>query len=306
MTEPRHFLSLGQLSKEELSELLDAADAVKAKPSSLGSKLKNKQVALIFEKPSTRTRVSFEAAVNALGGDAIVVRGDELQLGRGETLQDTARALSRYVDALVVRTFAQERLEHLAEGASIPVINALSDFSHPCQGLADLQTIREKKTTLEGVSLGYLGDGNNVAHSLMFGGALARMHVRVASPKTHSPSAEVARRAELTAAQGGGSVVVTEVVAEAASGADVLYTDVWASMGQEESSEARAEALEHYRLDRAAVELAADDVIVMHCLPAHRGEEIEAEVMDGPHSVVWDQAENRLHTEKALLAWLLA
>ena len=302
MTEPRHFLSLGQLSTEELSDLLDAADAVKAKPRSLSAKLKNKQVALIFEKPSTRTRVSFEAAVNALGGDAIVLRGDELQLGRGETLQDTGRVLSRYVDALVIRTFAQDRLERLAEGASIPVINALSDFSHPCQGLADLQTIREKKDTLEGVALGYLGDGNNVAHSLMFGGALAGMNVRIASPSSHSPSAEVARRAELTAARSGGSVVVTEVVAEAASGADVLYTDVWTSMGQEGS---RAEGLEHYRLDRTAVELAADDVIVMHCLPAHRGEEIEAEVMDGPHSVVWEQAENRLHTQKALLAWLL-
>jgi ornithine carbamoyltransferase len=304
MTEPRHFLSLQQLSNEELSDLLDAADAVKAKPRSLGSKLKNKDVALIFEKPSTRTRVSFEAAVNALGGNAIALRGDELQLGRGETLQDTARVLSGYVDALVVRTFGQDRLERLTEGASIPVINALSDFSHPCQGLADLQTIREKKGALEGVALGYLGDGNNVAHSLMFGGALAGMNVRIASPATHAPSPEVARRAELIAAQSGGSVVVTEVVAEAASGADVLYTDVWASMGQE-TSEARTEALEHYRLDRAAVELAADDVIVMHCLPAHRGEEIEAEIIDGPHSVVWDQAENRLHTQKALLAWLL-
>ncbi|CAN5525554.1 ornithine carbamoyltransferase [soil metagenome] len=305
MTEPRHFLSLGQLSGEELGDLLDAADAAKATPRSLASKLKNKQVALIFEKPSTRTRVSFEAAVNALGGEAIALRGDELQLGRGETLQDTARVLSRYVDALVVRTYGQERLEQLAEGASVPVINALSDYSHPCQGLADLQTIRESKGTLEGVALGYLGDGNNVAHSLMFGGALAGMHVRIASPAAHSPSPEVARRAELTAAQSGGSVVVTEVVAEAASGADVLYTDVWASMGQEGTSEARAEALERYRLDSAAVELAADDVIVMHCLPAHRGEEIEVEVMDGPHSVVWDQAENRLHTQKALLAWLL-
>jgi ornithine carbamoyltransferase len=243
--------------------------------------------------------------VNALGGDALVLRGDELQLGRGETLQDTARVLSRYVDAIVVRTFGQERLEHLAEGASVPVINALSDYSHPCQGLADLQTIRERKGTLDGVALGYLGDGNNVAHSLMFGGAVAGMHVRIASPAAHSPSPEVARRAELIAAQSAGSVVVTEVVAEAASGADVLYTDVWASMGQEKTSEARAEALERYRLDSAAVELAADDVIVMHCLPAHRGEEIEAEVMDGPHSVVWDQAENRLHTQKALLAWLL-
>jgi ornithine carbamoyltransferase len=304
MTKPRHFLSLGALSEEELVELLDAADAVKARPRSLSKKLAHKQVALIFEKPSTRTRVSFEVAVNQLGGAAIVLRGDELQLGRGETLEDTARVLSRYVDALVVRTFGQERLERLAETASIPVVNALSDFSHPCQGLADLQTIREKKGRLDGVVLGYVGDGNNVAHSLMFGGALAGMHVRVASPQAHSPSPVVLTRAALTAAQNGGSVVATEVVAEAVTDADVLYTDVWASMGQEGSAEARATALERYRLDRAAVEHAADDVIVMHCLPAHRGEEIEAEVIDGPHSVVWDQAENRLHSQKALLGWL--
>jgi ornithine carbamoyltransferase len=210
------------------------------------------------------------------------------------------------VDAIVVRTFAQARLEELAAGASIPVINALSDYSHPCQGLADLQTVRERTGELSGVALAYLGDGNNVAHSLMFGGGLAGMNVRVACPVGYEPDAGVVERSSRIAAEHGGSVTVTSVVAEAASDAQVLYTDVWASMGKESESEERRAALERYRLDEDAVGLAADDAIVMHCLPAHRGEEISAEVLDGPRSVVWDQAENRLHTQKALLAWLLA
>jgi ornithine carbamoyltransferase len=302
----RDFLSLADLSVKELEDLLDAADSVKKKPKSWNDRLAGKHVALIFEKPSTRTRVSFEVAVTGLGGDAIVLRGDELQLGRGETVEDTGRVLSRYVDAIVVRTFAQARLEELAAGASIPVINALSDYSHPCQGLADLQTVRERTGELSGVALAYLGDGNNVAHSLMFGGGLAGMNVRVACPVGYEPDAGVVERSSRIAAEHGGSVTVTSVVAEAASDAQVLYTDVWASMGKESESEERRAALERYRLDEDAVGLAADDAIVMHCLPAHRGEEISAEVLDGPRSVVWDQAENRLHTQKALLAWLLA
>jgi ornithine carbamoyltransferase len=302
----RDFLSLADLSAKELEDLLDAADSVKKKPKSWNDRLAGKHVALIFEKPSTRTRVSFEVAVTGLGGDAVVLRGDELQLGRGETVEDTGRVLSRYVDAIVVRTFAQARLEELAAGASVPVINALSDHSHPCQGLADLQTVRERTGELSGVALAYLGDGNNVAHSLMFGGGLAGMNVRVACPVGYEPDAGVVERSSRIAAEHGGSVTVTSVVAEAASDAQVLYTDVWASMGKESESEERRVALERYRLDEDAVGLAADDAIVMHCLPAHRGEEISAEVLDGPRSVVWDQAENRLHTQKALLAWLLA
>jgi ornithine carbamoyltransferase len=302
----RDFLSLADLSAKELEDLLDAADSVKKKPKSWNDRLAGKHVALIFEKPSTRTRVSFEVAVTGLGGDAVVLRGDELQLGRGETVEDTGRVLSRYVDAIVVRTFAQARLEELAAGASVPVINALSDYSHPCQGLADLQTVRERTGELSGVALAYLGDGNNVAHSLMFGGGLAGMNVRVACPVGYEPDAGVVERSSRIAAEHGGSVTVTSVVAEAASDAQVLYTDVWASMGKESESEERRAALERYRLDEDAVGLAADDAIVMHCLPAHRGEEISAEVLDGPRSVVWDQAENRLHTQKALLAWLLA
>jgi ornithine carbamoyltransferase len=302
----RDFLSMDNLTAEEIVALLDAADAVKAKPASLDDKLDGRQVALIFEKPSTRTRVSFEVAVTALGGHAIVLRGDELQLGRGETIEDTGRVLSRYVDAFVVRTFEQERLHRLASGSSVPVVNALSDAEHPCQVLADLQTIRGAKDGLQGLAIAYLGDGNNVAHSLMLGGAKVGMDVRIASPEGYRPAAEVVQRARALAAESGGKVVVTDVVAEAAAGADVLYTDVWSSMGKESEATARRSALERYVLDTDVVEMAAAEAIVMHCLPAHRGEEISASVLDGDRSVVWDQAENRLHAQKALLAWLLA
>ncbi|CAN5650380.1 ornithine carbamoyltransferase [soil metagenome] len=302
----RDFLSIGDLTSEELVALLDGADEAKSDPSAWTERLGGKQVALIFEKPSTRTRVSFEVAVTSMGGSAIVLRGDELQLGRGETIEDTGVVLSRYVDALVVRTFEQSRLERLARGASVPVVNALSDYSHPCQCLADLQTIRAGKGSLEGLALCYLGDGNNVAHSLMLGGARTGMRIRVASPEGYEPAPDVERRARSSAAETGGEIVVTNVVAEAAVGADVLYTDVWASMGQESESEARAKLFERYALTSDVVDLADDDAIVMHCLPAHRGEEIAADVLDGPRSVVWDQAENRLHSQKALLAWLLA
>lgn len=305
MPNKRDFLSVDDLSPAELVGLLDEADEIKARPEAFAERIAGRQVLLIFEKPSTRTRVSFEVAVTSMGGHAPVLRSDELQLGRGETIGDTGRVLSGYADAIVLRTFGQDRLELLAEAADIPVVNALSDFSHPCQALADLQTIREQKGTLEGLALAYLGDGNNVAHSLMFAGAKVGMSVRLASPPGYEPSAQVAERASLIGAETGGRTTVTNVVAEAASGADILYTDVWASMGQESQSGERAEVLAHYRLDGDAVNLAKDDVIVMHCLPAHRDEEIAAEVLDGPHSVVWEQAANRLHTQKALLAWLL-
>jgi ornithine carbamoyltransferase len=301
----RDFLSLDDLDADEISSLLDAADVAKKQPASLQSRLKGRHIALIFEKPSTRTRVSFEVAVSSMGGEAVVLRGDELQLGRGETIEDTGRVLSRYVDALVVRTFGQERLKELAAASSVPVINALSDYSHPCQGLADLHTMRERKGALAGVALAYLGDGNNVAHSLMFGGTKMGMDVRIATPEGHGPDAVVVDRCRDIAALSDATLTVTEVVAEAASGADVLYTDVWASMGQESEAEERARAFERYRVDEEVLDLAAPDAIVMHCLPAHRGEEISATVIDGDRAVVWDQAENRLHTQKALLAWLL-
>ncbi|MDQ4125136.1 MAG: ornithine carbamoyltransferase [Actinomycetota bacterium] len=303
--EERDFLSIDDVTPEELRYLVDSAAAIKRKPEALDDQLKGRHVALIFEKPSTRTRVSFEAAVTALGGTAIVLRGDELQLGRGETIEDTGRVLSRYVSAIVVRTFGQDRLERLAHAASVPVVNALSDFSHPCQCLADLQTIAEKKGTLEGLTLTYVGDGNNVAHSLMFGGTKMGMHVRIGCPEGYEPFPQVVDRCGEIGAETGGSVTVTHSAKEAAEGADVLYTDVWASMGQEDEAGARAGVFEPYRLDSRLVELSDRDSIVMHCLPAHRGEEIAADVIDGPRSVVWDQAENRLHAQKALLAWLL-
>ena len=301
----RSFLDVDDLNEEELARILDDAAAVKKKPSKLEGALEGKQIALVFEKPSTRTRVSFEAAVNSLGASAIVLRGDELQLGRGETVEDTGRVLGRYVDAVVIRTFEQDRLERLAAAAGIPVVNALSDEAHPCQALADLQTIREAKGDLAGVTLGYVGDGNNVAHSLMLAGALTGMHVHVASPAGFDPLPEVTRRAADIAARTGGSISTGNVVAEAAAGADVLYIDVWASMGKEDESDARAEAFARFQLNQDVVDLASPEAIVMHCLPAHRGEEIAADVIDGPRSVVWDQAENRLHSQKALLAWLL-
>lgn len=300
----RSFLSMDDLSSDELTDLLAAADAAKTDPSDWANRLSGKQVAVLFEKPSTRTRVSFEVAISSMGGHAVVLRGDELQLGRGETIEDTGRALSRYVDAIVVRTFGQDRLERLADAADVPVVNALSDFEHPCQCLADLQTIREKKGGLRGVALAYVGDGNNVAHSLMLGGAKLGMDVRVACPSGYEPFPQVTERSGELAARSSGRLTVTDVVAEAVVGADVVYTDVWVSMGQDAG--ARKQALERYRVDGALIDMADDEVIVMHCLPAHRGEEIAADVIDGPRSVVWDQAENRLHAQKSLLAWLLA
>ena len=301
----RDFLSLDDVSAEELEHLLQLSAKVKASPGDYDGRLGGTSVALIFEKPSTRTRVSFEVAVSSLGGHPLALSGQELQLGRGETLEDTGRVLSRYVNCIVVRTFEQERLEALSSSATVPVVNALSDYEHPCQVLADLMTIRERKGDTRGVALAYVGDGNNVAHSLLLGGAKAGMQVRVGTPPGYEPIPQVVRRAEQIAGGTGGSVEVGNDASRAVAGADVLYTDVWASMGQEEEHAERVLVFSSYRIDGDAVEEAADDVIVMHCLPAHRGEEITDEVIDGPHSVVWDQAENRLHTQKALLLWLL-
>jgi len=301
----RDFLSVDDMTTPELEEVLELAVKLKASPEDHAGALRGKSVALVFEKPSTRTRVSFEVAVAELGGHPVVLSSQELQLGRGETIEDTGRVLSRYVDAVAVRTFEQERLEALARAATVPVINMLSDFEHPCQCLADLLTVKEKKEKLAGLVLAYVGDGNNVAHSLLLGGAKAGMTVRVASPPGYEPIPQVVQRAlEIGEETGGGAEVLHDPV-EATRDADVLYTDVWASMGQEAEAKARPLVFQGYQLDQAAVERARPDAIVMHCLPAHRGQEITDEVIDGPHSVVWDQAENRLHTQKALLIWLL-
>jgi ornithine carbamoyltransferase len=301
----RHFLSVDDLDRTELNDVLELAATVKAKPDEFFDRLHRTAVALIFEKPSTRTRVSFEVAVASMGGHPLALSSSELQLGRGETIEDTGRVMSRYVDAVVLRTFGQERLEGLARTSTVPVVNALSDFEHPCQCLADLLTVKEKRGRLEGVTLAYVGDGNNVAHSLLLGGAKCGMHLRVATPAGFEPIPQVVHRAEEIAAEAGGSVLVTNDPVEAEAGADVLYTDVWASMGQEDEAAERGLIFTGYQLDEAAVQRAADEVLVMHCLPAHRGQEITDGVIDGPHSVVWDQAENRLHAQKALLLWLL-
>jgi ornithine carbamoyltransferase len=301
----RHFLSIDDVSIDELEGLLELAHKVKASAGDHADALAGKAVALIFEKPSTRTRVSFEVGVASMGGHPLALSSTELQLGRGETIEDTGRVLSRYVDAIVLRTFGQDRLEVLSSTSTVPVVNALSDYEHPCQCLADLQVCQERLGGLRGRTLAYLGDGNNVAHSLLLGGAKQGMGVRVATPTGFEPIPQVVDRARQIAAETGGEIAVTNDPLEAARGADALYTDVWASMGQEQEHAERVLVFTPYRIDAEKVAAASDDVIVLHCLPAHRGEEITDEVIDGPHSVVWDQAENRLHAQKALLLWLL-
>jgi ornithine carbamoyltransferase len=301
----RDLLSVDDLTPRELASLLDLSAKAKAQPGDYAERMAGRAVAMIFEKPSTRTRVSFEIAVSSTGGHPVPLSSSELQLGRGETIEDTGRVLSRYVDAIVLRTFEQERLEVLAGAAAVPVVNALSDFEHPCQCLADLLTVLEVKGDLVGRTITYLGDGNNVTHSLMLGGAKAGMHIRAGTPPGFEPIPQVVQRASEIAAETGGSITVTHDPVAASRDADVLYTDVWASMGQEEEAEERALVFPAYALDRQKLEVAKPDVTVLHCLPAHRGQEITDEVIDGPSSVVWDQAENRMHTQKALLLWLL-
>ena len=301
----KDFLSVDDLRADELAELLRLSAEVKARPEAYAEHLRGRAVALIFEKPSTRTRVSFEVAVSSSGGHAVVLNAGDLQLGRGETIEDTGRVLSRYVHAIVLRTFEQERLEVLARAATVPVVNSLSDFEHPCQALADLLTVQERLGTLAGRTLVYLGDGNNVAHSLLLAGALSGMTVRCSTPPGFEPIPQVVHRAEEIAARTGGAIELLHDPMEAATDAHVLYTDVWASMGQEEESDERALVFPAYQLSQKLVDVADDDVVVLHCLPAHRGQEITDEVIDGPHSAVWDQAENRVHTQKALLLRLL-
>jgi ornithine carbamoyltransferase len=300
----RDYLSVDDLSAPELTSVLSLAGKLKADRQMHADALAGRAAALIFEKSSTRTRVSFEVGVAQLGGHPITLASGDLQLGRGETIEDTGRVLSRYVDVIVLRTFEQERLEALAGAATVPVVNALSDFEHPCQALADLLTIEEHLGGVTGRVLTYVGDGNNVAHSLLLAGAKAAMTVRVATPVGFEPIPQVVARAEEIAAQTGGSIEVGTDPAAAAAGAHVLYTDAWASMGQEEEAEERALIFRPYQLNDTLIDLADPGVLVMHCLPAHRGEEIADRAIDGDHSVVFDQAENRLHTQKALLMFL--
>ncbi|AGB23407.1 ornithine carbamoyltransferase [Mycobacterium sp. JS623] len=302
----RHFLRDDDLSPDEQAEVLALAAELKKDPFSHRPLDGPRGVAVIFDKNSTRTRFSFEIGIAQLGGHAVVVDGRNTQLGREETLEDTGRVLSRYVDAIVWRTFAQERLSAMASGATVPVVNALSDEFHPCQVLADLQTLAERKGELKGLRMAYFGDGaNNMAHSLMLGGVTAGVHVTIAAPSGFEPHTEFVVAAEQRALQTGASVCVTNVPRAAAEGADVLVTDTWTSMGQENDGLDRVRPFRPFQINADLVSLADPDAVVLHCLPAHRGHEITDEVIDGSHSAVWDEAENRLHAQKALLVWLL-
>jgi ornithine carbamoyltransferase len=296
----RHLLADDDLTPDEQAEVLALAAELKT-GALVARPLEGKAVAVVFEKPSTRTRLSFEVGIAQLGAHPVVLDARSTQLGRGETVEDTARVLSRYVDAIVIRTTGQDRIEALAGASTVPVVNALTDAYHPCQVLADLQTVQERRGKLAGLTLTYLGDGaNNMAHSLLLGCAMAGLHVRVGAPEGYQPDPAVVERARAY----GTDLLVTADPREAASGADVLSTDVWVSMGQSDG-EQRLHDLAAYALDDAAV-AAAGEPVVLHCLPAHRGQEIAASVIDGPLSAVWDEAENRLHVQKALLIWLLA
>jgi ornithine carbamoyltransferase len=303
---PRHLLRDDDLSPAEQADVLQLAAELKKDPFSRRPLDGPRGVAVIFDKNSTRTRFSFEVGIAQLGGHAVVVDSGSTQLGRSETLQDTARVLSRYVEAIVWRTFGQDRLTAMASTAGVPVVNALSDEFHPCQVLADLQTIAERKGSLKGLRLTYFGDGaNNMAHSLMLGGVTAGLHVTVAAPDGFVPDPAVVAAAQRRAEATGASVTVTADADAAAAGADVLVTDTWTSMGQEDDGLDRVKPFWPFQVNDRLVGLADPEAIVLHCLPAHRGHEITDEVMDGPASVIWDEAENRLHAQKALLVWLL-
>ncbi len=296
----KHFLSLMDWSGEAIAGLLRLARAIKADPGSYRDALRGRTLAMIFQKPSTRTRVSFEAGMSQLGGDALFLSPRDLQLGRGETIQDTARVLARYVDGIMARVFDHQDLQSLATGG-VPVINGLSDRLHPVQALADVLTIQERNGRVDGTTLAYVGDGNNVCHSLIHAAARTGLRLRVATPPGFAPDAGIVAAARAA----GADVEVGVDAAAAVQGADAVYTDVWASMGQEDEQEERRKVFASYRVDEALFARAAPDAIFLHCLPAHRGEEVTDGVVDHPRSVVFDQAENRLHTQKALLLNLL-
>ena len=302
----RHFLRDDDLSPAEQAEVLDLADTFKVERYALRPLAGPRSVAVIFEKPSLRTRVSFEAGIAELGGQPIIIDARTTHFGRGESIEDAARVLSRYVAAIVIRSNADERVQALADAASVPVVNALTDGFHPCQVLADLMTVRERLGGTAGRTLAFLGDAaNNMAHSYLLGGATAGMHVRVAGPPGFSPDLAVVARAVEIAEATGGSVAALVDPVEAVAGADVVATDTWTSMGQEDDGLDRVTPLRPYQINAELLANAKPHGIVLHCLPAHRGEEITDDVMDGPASAVLDEAENRLHAQKALLAWLL-
>lgn len=301
---PRHFLTLLDLSSDELEHLLDRADALKRLRGRLEHPrpLAGKSIGVIMEKASTRTRISFEVGIHELGGQPVPLLSRDTQLGRDEPLADTAKVLSRYLHGVVIRTHGHERIETLASASQVPVINALTDKFHPCQLLADLMTIREHRAQgLSDLVVAWVGDGNNMAHSWLLASALVGFELRIACPDSYAPLPEIVQRAN---ALGRGKRVISSDIAAAVRGAHVITTDVWASMGQEDEREARERAFAGFTVSEAHLAQAARDAIFLHCLPAHRGEEVEAAVIDGPHSRVWDEAENRLHAQKALLELL--
>jgi ornithine carbamoyltransferase len=298
----RDFLTIWDLSAEEIAGLIDRATELKSGKDAAACPLIGKSVGLLFEKPSTRTRVSFEVGVYQLGGQALALNPSELQLGRGETLPDTAKTLSRYLSAIMIRTFSHSMLETFAANASMPVINGLTDLHHPCQILADLLTIQEKKGRIRGLKAAFIGDGNNVCNSLIEAASRMEFDLTVASPKGFEPDADILAKARAAAHS---EIVVLSDPREAAGMADVVYTDVWVSMGQEGQTGEKKKKFSNYQINGRLLACSKKDVIVLHCLPAHRGEEITDEVMDGPNSVVFDQAENRLHAQKALLEMLM-
>lgn len=303
----RDFLEMDDYSTEEIQYLIDLAVELKRKQKNgeVYEPLKGKTVGLIFEKSSTRTRVSFEVGTYQLGGHALFLSKNDIQLGRGETIADTAGVMSRYLDGIMIRTFGHDKVVDLAKYASIPVINGLSDLAHPCQVLADYQTIYEHKGKLQGIKLAYVGDGNNMAHSLMIGGAKLGVHVSVSSPEGYEPDTAVVRQAQEFAKATGAIIEVVRDPKAAVQDADVIYSDVWASMGFEEEQKQRELAFKDYQVNEQLASYAKDDYVFMHCLPAHRGEEVSEGVIDGKHSIIFDQAENRLHAQKALMAALM-
>ncbi|MRX72465.1 ornithine carbamoyltransferase [Bacillus lacus] len=305
----RHFLALADYSGEEIQYLLELASEIKAmhKQGRQQPLLQGKVLGMIFEKSSTRTRVSFEAAMLQLGGHAIFLSSKDIQLGRGESISDTAKVLSRYVDGIMVRTFGHEKIESFADSSSVPVINGLTDEHHPAQVLADLLTIYEKKNKLKGLKLAYLGDGsNNMAHSLLEGAVKTGMDISIGCPESFSPLADIEAAARAEAEISGSKVVIEHNPAAAVSEADVVVTDVWTSMGQEEEEQKRFSILSPYQVNEKLCRYAKKDFMFLHCLPAHRGEEVTADIIDGPHSHVFDEAENRLHAQKAVLTALLS
>ncbi len=302
----KHLVSISDLSSNEVQEIIDTAARLKAERATgrRQQPLAGNTLGMIFEKPSLRTRVSFEVAMLELGGHPLYLSPSEIQLGKRESIPDVARILGRYVDFIMIRTFAHRNVELLATHSAVPVINGLSDLSHPCQALGDMLTISEKLRRLRGVNLAYVGDGNNVAHSLLLASGKLGVNIKVATPSGYECNPEIVRKAQEAALASGALVSQTQSPEEAVNGADVIYTDVWTSMGQEDEREKRLAIFAPYQVDSKLVSSASPNVIVMHCLPAHRGEEITDDIMDGPHSVVFDQAENRLHIQKAILLLL--